>query len=235
MMSHKPQVSLVASAAIAAALTLAGLPLRAQVSGGTVSAQQAGDLSHLTAAAKAEFSSLLAKALSPENIQAILRLIKDVQIDTTVVTNFDDVNAPCLFEDTTPLRGREQSAGFLAPKPDGGAILNNCSGFGIAPHSPPNFLAFNNTSAYLAGGVPKTPELIFVGQNRSTVSLWVSGGSKPGFPLGVVAFGNGGVQGVVTTVTNSVWAQVTLTGTEITAILLVGNPLYLVVDDITAQ
>jgi len=40
---------------------------------------------------------------------------------------------------------------------------------------------------------------------------------------------------VVTTVTNSVWAQVTLTGTEITAILLVGNPLYLVVDDITAQ
>jgi hypothetical protein len=32
----------------------------------------------------------------------------------------DDVNAPCLFEDTTPLRGREQSAGFLAPKPDGG-------------------------------------------------------------------------------------------------------------------
>jgi hypothetical protein len=123
MMSHKPHVTLVASAAIAAALTLAGLPLRAQVSGGTVSAQQTGDLSQLTAAAKAEFSSLLAKALSPENIQAIqaiLRLIKDVQIDTTVVTNFDDVNAPCGFADTTPLRGREQSAGFLAPKPDGG-------------------------------------------------------------------------------------------------------------------
>jgi hypothetical protein len=154
-------------------LTVAA-PLSAQISGGTRNAPPTGDLSQRIAIANAEFASLLAKALSPENVQAVMRLIKEEPAGTTSVTNFDDASAPCDFVDTPPLRGREQFAGFLAPKPDGGAILNGCSGFGIDPLSEPNFLAFDNESFYSGGGVPP---------------LSVSGGSNPGFPIAVVAFG----------------------------------------------
>jgi len=43
------------------------------------------------------------------------------------------------------------------------------------------------------------------------------------------------VQGIVTTVTTSQWVQLTIAGTGISAIALVGNPQVLLVDDIQAQ
>jgi hypothetical protein len=221
---------------LAASLVLAGLPAFAQISNGTRNPAPAGDQSALIAAAKAEFPSVLAKALSSESIAAMLQQIKVAPNSTPGVTNFDDVTAPCDFVDTTALRGTEQSAYFQAPGTDGGGILNECSDFGgIDAHSPPNFLAFNNATTYTSGGVPRTPELILVGPNRSSVSLWVSGGGTPGYPLAVAALSPGGVQGIVTTVTTSQWVQLTIAGTGISAIALVGNPQVLLVDDIQAQ
>ena len=50
------------------------------------------------------------------------------------------------------LVGLERFAAFFAPAPNEGAILNECSTFGVLAHSPPNFLAFNNTSLNTSGG-----------------------------------------------------------------------------------
>jgi hypothetical protein len=111
----------------------------------------------------------------------MLRLIKEQQnVTGSGITNFDNVDAPCDFNHTTPLLGLEQFGIFFAPLLNGGAILNECGAFGINALTPPNFLAFNNTTAYLSGGIPRTPELIVLGQNKTTVSLWLSGGSMSG-------------------------------------------------------
>ena len=220
---------------IAASLVLAGLPASAQISGGTRNHEPAGDQSALIAAAKAEFPSVLAKALSSESIAAMLQVIKETPATGPGLTDFDDVSAPCDFVGTSALRGVEQFASFSAPGTSGGAILNECSNFGVNAYSSPNFLAFNRTLAYSASGVPKTPELILVGPNRSTVTFYASGGAKSGYPLGIVALGPSGVIGMQTITTSSTWVQVTVTGTGISAIGLVGDPYWLVVDNIQAQ
>ena len=232
-MTHK----LFVRAAVAAVLVVAGLPAKAQIHGGSLTPPvSANELAQRVAAARAEFASVLANALSPDSVRAMLRIIKEQQnLAGGGVTNFDNVNAPCDFDDTTPLLGLEQFAVFFAPLPNGGAILNECGNFGINPLTPPNFLAYNNTSGYPSGGVPRTPELIGVGQGKTTVSLWVSGGAMSGFPLAVVALGDDGVQEIVTTTTSPDWVQITISGTGIQAIDLVGNPISLVVDDIEAQ
>jgi hypothetical protein len=178
---------------------------------------------------------VLAQALSSESIAAMLQKIKAAPNTTPGVTNFDDVTSPCDFDLTTALRGTEQFAYFQAPGTDGGANLNECSSFGVNAHSPPNFLAFNNATTYTSGAIPRTPELILVGQNRSSVSLWVTGGDTPGYQIAVAALSPGGVQGIVTAFTHPGWVQLTVTGTGISAIALIGNPQVLLVDDIQAQ
>ena len=95
---------------------------------------------------------------------------------------------------------------FQRARDERGAILNECSNFGVNAYSPPNFLAFNRTLTYTAGGVPKTPELILVGPNRSTVTFYASGGARSGYPLGIVALGPSGVIGMQTITTASTWA-----------------------------
>jgi hypothetical protein len=224
-------------AAVAAVLVVAGRPAKAQIHSGSLTPPvSANELSQRIAASRAEFASVLAKALSPDSVQAMLRMIEDQQnLAGGGVTNFDNVNAPCLFGGTIPLLGLEQFALFFAPLQSGGAILNECSNFGVNALTPPNFLAFNNTSTYMMGGIARTPELIVVGQNKSRVSLWISGGSTPGFPLAVVALGNDAVLEIVTTATSPDWMQIVLNATGIQAIALVGNPIALVVDDIEAQ
>jgi hypothetical protein len=218
------------------ALVVAGLPAKAQIRGGS-RAPMPADLSQRLAAAEAQFPSVLANALSPESVAATLRLIKGHPSPTTAgLTNFDNVSAPCDFPSTSPLLGLEQFAGFAAPAPDGGAVLNECSGFGVNPHSPPNFLAFNDITGYYdPSGIPKTPELIYVAKTTSNVSLWISGGDNPSYPYAVVAYGSTGVLGVVPAHTTEEWIQISLNASGIIAIGLVGNPGYLLVDDILAQ
>jgi len=222
----------------AAVLVAAGLPVNAQIHGGNLTPPlSSAELAHRVAAERAEFPSVLANALSPDSVRAMLRLIKEQQQNPagSGITNFDNVNAPCDFTETTPPLGLEQFGVFYAPLLNGGAILKECSGFGINALTPPNFLAFNNTTAYLSGGIPRTPELIVVGQGKTTVSLWLSGGSMSGSFMSVVALGEQGVEEIVTTTTSPEWVQIILDGAGIEAVALVGNPLWLVVDDIEAQ
>ncbi|HEX9312589.1 MAG TPA: hypothetical protein VGA30_07175 [Actinomycetota bacterium] len=84
-------------------------------------------------------------------------------ITNSVSINFDDVTAPCAFNQTVALTNEYSSQGvlFRGPGPmDGGGILNECGNFGVSGYSAPNFLAFNSAAFFLDGGIPRGPELI---------------------------------------------------------------------------
>ena len=197
-----------------------------------------GDGSANVQQAQRAFPGLLNAALSPENVRRYVEVANNASAGPAshgALINFDDVAAPCPFEDTAALRGLHQGGFFWAPRSDGGAILDECSNFGVPAHSPPNFLAFNNAVVYPDGGVPKLPELIMVGPGHTRVSMWASGGYIPGFPVAIIAFGPGGVQDVQVFVTMSTWVEYGLTGTDIRGLLLIGNPQLLVIDDIVTN
>ncbi len=89
--------------------------------------------------------------------------------------NFDDVSAPCLFLETVALR----SYGGLtfegnAPL-DGGAILNECGGFGVTGYSPPNFLAFNCGASMSDGGIPRLPQKMHFASEVNGFTLHIAG------------------------------------------------------------
>jgi hypothetical protein len=151
------------------------------------------------------------------------------------IVTFDMHAAPCAFSDTQAVNGLVEGVTIRGRFPNGGAILDTCSNFGVAPLSGSNFLAFNNTVSYPPGGVPQLPEIFFLGGTYSSVSVPLSGGFQPGYPMTIVAFGPAGLVDSVDLVTTSGWATHTLSGAGISGILLVGDPLYLVVDDVQYQ
>jgi hypothetical protein len=88
--------------------------------------------------------------------------------------NFDDRDVPSLFINTTALREEYSSLGvhFSGIQPlNGGGILNEFGNFGVTGYSPPNFLAFNQTSHYSDGGIPKPPQIITFDDSVSSVSF----------------------------------------------------------------
>ena len=101
-----------------------------------------------------------------------------------IVIDFDDLEAPCLFKETTALRDRyaAQGVSFDADVPDtknGGAILHECSDFWVSGHSPPNFLAFSTEGpgAFLSdGGIPQGPETMYFDPPVSQVQANVGSG-----------------------------------------------------------
>lgn len=98
------------------------------------------------------------------------------------VLNFDDVQAPCTFAQTSALQSYH-GVTFAGDVPrNGGGILNECGNFGVSGYSPPNFLAFNCGSSYMDGGVPKLPETITF-PRKFHVSLKVGSGSDAGKTL----------------------------------------------------
>ncbi|MBN1901110.1 hypothetical protein JW926_07280 [Candidatus Sumerlaeota bacterium] len=77
--------------------------------------------------------------------------------------DFDDVSAPCTFSSTIHLTNEYETRGVIFEGPwgkNGGAILNECGGFGVSGHSSPNFLAFNSNSTLSDAGKPQDPETI---------------------------------------------------------------------------
>jgi hypothetical protein len=98
------------------------------------------------------------------------------------VIDFDDTPQPCAFASTTALRTAYSHLGVVFSGPsalDGGAILDECGGFGVTGYSPPSFLAFNNGSVLSGGGVPRGPETIWF--NHAPASfVQISGGSASG-------------------------------------------------------
>ncbi len=158
----------------------------------------------------------------------------------SVFIDFDQVSAPCLFVETKPLAGSFlHLASFFGREGNGGAVIDQCGNFGLNARSQPNFLAFNNSlfpGIYLSGGVAKLPELILFGEGHVEVTLHLShGGFTTPSPLSIVAFGPGGIEDMEMFMTTSAWVAHTLTGTNISGIMLLGDPDYLVVDDISAN
>jgi len=80
------------------------------------------------------------------------------------VIDFDDAAAPCTHTLAVALRDEYAALGVhfssSAGPNDGGAILDECSNYGVTGFSAPNFLAFNSNNTMSDGGVPRTPEVI---------------------------------------------------------------------------
>jgi hypothetical protein len=58
----------------------------------------------------------------------------------------------------------------------GGAVLNECSDFGVDAYSGDNFLAFDEASSYPGGGVPALPEIV-IGLPTTIIGFYISGGA----------------------------------------------------------
>lgn len=100
--------------------------------------------------------------------------------DTAGSINFDNVDAPCNFVDTSALRDEYAGLGvhFRGKGPlNGGGILNECGNFGVTGYSPPNFLAFNPGALYGDGGIPNTPQYIYFDNTVRGVRLKAGGPS----------------------------------------------------------
>lgn len=95
-----------------------------------------------------------------------------------IAINFDDVSAPCVFEQTTALRNQYAGLGVVFSGPgakDGGAILDECGNFSVVGQSSPNFVAFNNTALMQDGGIPVGPERMDFSEDVSSVQVAVAG------------------------------------------------------------
>ena len=111
--------------------------------------------------------------LAPPPGTPIVRGACDVFID------FDDAAQPCVFLSTVALRTTYSGLGvsFTGTGPlDGGAILDECSSFGVSGHSSPNFLAFNCTAQMSDGGIPDAPETLTFSPAVAEVSILVGSG-----------------------------------------------------------
>jgi len=96
--------------------------------------------------------------------------------EASTLINFDNVSAPCVFSSTVALRNEYAAQGVVfrgtpVDSNNGGAILNECSNFGVTGHSSPNFLAFNADAPMEDGGIPKIPELIIFINPVSSVQI----------------------------------------------------------------
>jgi hypothetical protein len=151
------------------------------------------------------------------------------------VVTFDENAGVCSFNQTQAVNGVVEAVTIRGRFPNGGAILDECSNFGVSALSSPNFLAFNIGAAYTGGAVPRLPELFQLPGTYSSISVSLSGGHQPGYPMSIVAFGPGGIVDSVDLVTSSGWETHTLSGSGISGFVLLGDPLTLVVDDVQYQ
>jgi hypothetical protein len=126
--------------------------------------------------------------------------------------SFEDIPASCAFASVNPLRDRYAAAKFRgASTTAGGAVLDNCANFGIAPRTGSRFLAFNSSSTMSNGGAPVGPEKIVLPTRQRSVALWVS---QSGFNLGTATFkmvgrrGSTVVRTATVTTTTADWVKV---------------------------
>lgn len=107
---------------------------------------------------------------------------KGPSVPRDIFIDFDDlVDAPCLFLLSTRLTDRYTPEGVTFAGPggkDGGAILNQCSLFGVSGHSAPNFLAFNTGIGLFDGGVPRGPETLHFSRPVRSVEIKAARGGS---------------------------------------------------------
>lgn len=190
------------------ALALATLSIAAQAQGPVRAGTQAG------AARVAAISA--PRVVLPEAVNTI---------------NFDSISAPSLFFETTALAavGSVLFNGSSTSALNGGAVLDDLSGFGVTGYSAPNFLAFNCEATMLDGGVPKAPETIQFPTEVRSVSLKIGSGTSTGSVV-LWGIGSGGAERKSLSVSSGL---TTVTFKKpLTHILIASAPCTFVLDDI---
>jgi hypothetical protein len=96
--------------------------------------------------------------------------------------NFDAAYAPCGFGMTTRLTTQylDQGVIFEGSGIDGGAVLNQCAGFGVSGHSGQNLLAFNTASRLADGGTPQGPQTLRFTTPVSSVQVLAGSATSTG-------------------------------------------------------
>ncbi len=155
---------------------------------------------------------------------------------SVTVIDFDDVTAPCLFSNTVRLTTEyaDLNAVFTGPGGnDGGAVLNECGGFGVSGHSSPNLLAFNRGVVLSDGGVPQEPETITFARPVSQVEALVGSNSDAGVLLTMRAYDAGNVLVDSASVTLApTLAPIGVSAAEISKVVISTPADVFVVDDL---
>jgi len=148
------------------------------------------------------------------------------------LVNFDSAYAPCSFALTTRATGQFSALGVVFEGPggnDGGAILDQCSGFGVTGISAPNALAFNPAAVLADGGIPRGDQTIRFTSPVSSVQVMV-GSASPGLVTMQAFRGNTLVDSRNLALTSTLSA-LSVSGSGITRVVL-SFPGPLVLDDL---
>jgi hypothetical protein len=117
-----------------------------------------------------------------------------VRIETTGKIDFDDVEAPCGFNEAVALQSYGDTA-FAGPSDlNGGAILNECGYFSVKGYSSPNFLAFNCGAVLGDGEIPTVSEFVTFSSEVTNLSLKIGSAASPGGLVTFLAYGSEGGQ-----------------------------------------
>ncbi|HTF89909.1 MAG TPA: hypothetical protein VK843_15955 [Planctomycetota bacterium] len=142
-------------------------------------------------------SSLLRRSIPTALVLALVGSAAQAQ---SIDVDFE-LGGGCVFFGTTPIREEYALKGmhFSGPSAlDGGAILDQCSNFGINAHSGTSFLAFNTISQMSNGGTPIGPERVHFDQRITQARVWVGDGSVVSVTMdafdGVFLVGSSSVQ-----------------------------------------
>jgi hypothetical protein len=154
-----------------------------------------------------------------------------IQVAQPRFINFDP---PCVFAQTLPLQtGPYMNPGTRVFFVRGeGAVLDECGGFGVSGHSPPNFLAWNCNASNFDGTRPALPAEIKFLNPVSRVSIKVGGASAFGLRARLIAFDStfSQIDAASATMTNNL-TTLTVDAPGIRYVRLNG-PCVLVADDL---
>lgn len=155
-----------------------------------------------------------ALALALGLVTPLLAAVAPAQGAGVTYISFEDLPASCNFSEVDPLRDHYAAAKFRGPAPaDGGAVLDNCGGFGVAPRTGSRFLAFRDDVDLRNGGVPRGPARITLPVRQKRVTVWVS---QTGISVGQATFrlvarrGSTTVTRTTATTATSSWVELTV-------------------------
>lgn len=148
-----------------------------------------------------------------------------------------ELGGPCTFLQASPLSNEYQSLGvtFAAPAGSpGGAILNQCAGFGVTPHSGSNYLAFSREGLYADNTVPYPFELILFNNPVFNLSLYVAGlEANSTYTFDARDKSGASMPSLTVTSASAQWTQVVLPMPNIVWVGLTSPANALLVDDLS--
>ena len=148
--------------------------------------------------------------------------------------NFDDAPSTCSFSDTVATTNEYAAFGVTFSGPggnDGGAVLDECSNFGVTGYSSPNFLAFNTGASNSDGGVPQGPETMTF--DPLINSLTLNCGANAGGTVTLECFDGGGASlGSDTINVSSVLSPLTVADSGIASCVVSFTAALMVCDDL---